>query len=121
MKVAGFGFRRSASLSALEELLDRLRECYGPIDRLAASETMWPKVAELGKAHDLMVLRVPEASLPTAVTITHSSHSLKARGTGSVAEAVALVAAGPDAQLLGPRLVSGDRQATAAVAERSFS
>ncbi|WP_332250772.1 cobalamin biosynthesis protein [Rhodobacter ferrooxidans] len=40
-------------------------------------------------------------------------------GAGSVAEASALAAAGKGARLIGPRAVSGDRQATAAIAERN--
>jgi cobalt-precorrin 5A hydrolase len=38
-------------------------------------------------------------------------------GTGSIAEASALVAAGPGARLRGPRAVSADGTATAAIAE----
>ena len=38
-------------------------------------------------------------------------------GTGSVAEAVALAAAGPGGRILAPRVVSADGLATAAIAE----
>lgn len=116
MKVVGFGFRSGASLAALDALLDRLVEQHGAIDRLAVADTMWPLVARLGGARDLAVISVPEMALPQAVTITLSEYSLKARGTGSVAEAVALIAAGDGAELLGPRLISADRKATAALA-----
>jgi cobalt-precorrin 5A hydrolase len=50
-------------------------------------------------------------------TVTQSGASHRARRTGSVAEAAALVAAGPGATLLGARAVSGDRMATCALAE----
>ncbi|ALM52062.1 cobalamin biosynthesis protein [Halomonas huangheensis] len=116
MKVVGFGFRSGASLSALDALLDRLVEQYGAIDRLAVADSMWPLVARLGEARGVAVIPVAEAALPQAATITHSRHSLKARGTGSVAEAVALIAAGDGAELLGPRMISADRKATAALA-----
>jgi len=114
--VVGFGFRRAAELASLAEVLDRLAAQHGPVDRLAATEAMLPLVQALGAARGIAMIPVPDAALPAARTLTHSSHSLQARGCGSVAEAVALVAAGPGAQLLGPRLISADRRATAAVA-----
>lgn len=116
MRVAGFGFRREARLASLIDALDRLHEHHGAVDRLAATRTMWPLVQALGRARGIGVIRVADAALPTATTITRSRHSLRARGTGSVAEAVALLAAGPGAALLGPRLISTDRRATVAVA-----
>ena len=48
--------------------------------------------------------------------LTQSAKVAERFGTGSVAEAAALAAAGPGAQLLGPRVVSGDGLATAAIA-----
>ncbi|MBB3232629.1 cobalamin biosynthesis protein [Halomonas stenophila] len=117
MRVAGFGFRRSATLASLAEALDRLETRHGPVDRLAAAESMRPRVEALGEARGLATLGVPDDALASAATLTHSRHSRRARGTGSVAEAVALLAAGPGATLLGPRLVSTDRRATAAVAK----
>lgn len=116
MRVAGFGFRRSASLASLESALDQLHQRYGPVDRLAAVRPMLPLVQELGDKHGIAVLGVAEGELPQVVTLTRSEHSLQARGTGSVAEAVALLAAGPGATLIGPRLISADRLATAALA-----
>jgi cobalt-precorrin 5A hydrolase len=114
--VAGFGFRRAADQSSLAEVLDRLCARHGPVDRLAATKTMLPLVQALGAARGIAVIPVADAALPAAATLSQSPHSLRARGTGSVAEAVALVAAGPGAQLLGSRLISADRRATAAVA-----
>lgn len=116
MRVAGFGFRREARLASLVDALERLEAQHGAVDRLAATRTLWPLVQELGRARGLAVIRVEDEALPSAVTLSHSRHSLRARGTGSVAEAVALLAAGPGAELLGPRLISADRLATAAVA-----
>ncbi|MGR2737756.1 cobalamin biosynthesis protein [Billgrantia sp. Q4P2] len=116
MRVAGFGFRREAQLASLVDALEQLEAQHGSVDRLAVTQAMWPLVQELGRARGLAVIPVADAALPTVTTITHSRHSLQARGTGSVAEAVALLAAGPGAELLGPRLISADRLATAAVA-----
>ncbi|WP_136248962.1 cobalamin biosynthesis protein [Halomonas borealis] len=116
MRVAGFGFRRSATLASLAEALERLEARYGSADRLAAAESMRPTVQALGEARGLATLAVPDEALATVETLTHSPRSRQARGTGSVAEAVARLAAGPSGELLGPRLISLDRCATAAMA-----
>ncbi|MFG6137652.1 cobalamin biosynthesis protein [Halomonas sp. B23F22_10] len=116
MRIAGFGFRRSATLASLTEALERLEACHGPADRLAAADSMRPTVQALGEARGLETLAVPDETLASAETLTHSPRSRRARGTGSVAEAVAILAAGPSGELLGPRRVSADRRATAAMA-----
>ncbi|MBS3669246.1 cobalamin biosynthesis protein [Vreelandella boliviensis] len=116
LRVAGFGFRREATVGSLGQALDQLVEQYGAIDKLAAARSMLPLVEELGRLRGIEVISVADAELPTVTTLTHSAQSLQARGTGSVAEAVALLAAGPGATLLGPRIISADRQATAALA-----
>ena len=117
IKVAGFGFRSEAPLTSLAQALDQLIEQYGAIDQLAAAHSMLPLVQQLGRLRSLEVVAVADTELSTVATLTHSTQSLQARGTGSVAEAVALLAAGPGATLLGPRILSADRQATAALAE----
>ncbi|MCD6006115.1 cobalamin biosynthesis protein [Halomonas sp. IOP_6] len=122
LRVAGFGFRSEATLESLIQALDQLIDQYGAaykyglINRLAAARSMLPLVEELGRLRNIEVIAVADAELSTVTTLTHSTHSLQARGTGSVAEAVALLAAGPGATLLGPRIISADRQATAALA-----
>lgn len=103
-------------MASLIDALARVEVHHGGVDRLAATRTMWPLVEALGRVRGLAVISVADAELPTATTLTRSRHSLRARGTGSVAEAVALLAAGPGAELLGPRLISADRRATVAVA-----
>ncbi|MEQ4538381.1 MAG: cobalamin biosynthesis protein [Billgrantia sp.] len=120
MRVVGFGFRRAAPLASLADLLAQLEACYGPVDRLAAAASKQALVQALGRARGLAVICVEDETLPSVATLTHSRHSLTARGTGSVAEAVALLAAGPGATLLAPRLVSVDRMATAALARVSL-
>ncbi|MFG6178293.1 cobalamin biosynthesis protein [Halomonas sp. THAF12] len=121
MRVAGFGFRRAATLASLTEALDRIETRHGPADRLAAAESMRPLVQALSETRGLETLGVPDHALATAETLTRSSHSRRARGTGSVAEAVAVLAAGPNGELLGPRLVSPDRRATAAMASTAMT
>lgn len=116
IRIAGFGFRRSATLASLAEALARLEARHGPADRLAAAESMLASVQALGEARGIATLGVPDDALPSAKTLTRSAHSRQARGTGSVAEAVARLAGGPGAELLGPRLISMDRRATAAMA-----
>lgn len=122
LRVAGFGFRSEATLESLIQALDQLIDQYGAaykyglINRLAAARSMLPLVEELGRLRNIEVIAVADAELSTVTTLTHSTHSLQARGTGSVAEAVALLAAGPGATLLGPRIISEDRKATAALA-----
>ncbi|AZM95551.1 cobalamin biosynthesis protein [Vreelandella venusta] len=116
LRVAGFGFRSEATLESLGQALDQLIDQYGVIDKLAAAHSMLPLVEELGRLRNIEVIAVADAELSTVATLTHSTHSLQARGTGSVAEAVALLAAGPNARLVGPRIISADRQATAALA-----
>jgi cobalt-precorrin 5A hydrolase len=117
LRVAGFGFRSEAAIESLAQALDQLTEQYGAIDKLAAAHSMLPLVEELGRLLGIEVIAVVDAKLPTVTTLTHSAQSLQARGTGSVAEAVALLAAGPNAELVGPRITSADRKATAALAK----
>lgn len=117
LHVAGFGFRSEATLESLAQALDQLKGLYGAIDKLAAAHSMLPLVEELGRLRNIEVITVADGELSTVTTLTHSAQSLQARGTGSVAEAVALLAAGPNASLLGPRIISVDRKATAALAE----
>ncbi|WP_457944696.1 cobalamin biosynthesis protein [Vreelandella alkaliphila] len=122
LRIAGFGFRSEATLESLGQALDQLIDQYGvvykygPINRLAAARSMLPLVEELGRLRNIEVIAVADAELSTVTTLTHSNQSMQARGTGSVAEAVALLAAGPGATLLGPRIISADRKATAALA-----
>lgn len=114
MRVAGFGFRRGARV---ESLLAALDAAGGRADLLATVEAKADGLAELAERLGLPVEPVPADALAAAVVPTRSAASLAARGTGSVAEASALVAAGPGGRLLGPRAVSPDGQATCAIAE----
>ena len=118
MRVAGLGFRGAATF---ESLYDALERAGGNVEALATAEvkSMQPAVRILAKALGLPLHSIPRARLAAETTLTHSAKVAERFGTGSVAEAAALAAAGPGARLLGPRVVSGDGLATAAIAIRS--
>jgi cobalt-precorrin 5A hydrolase len=118
MKVAGFGFKDDVTLASLREAL----RAAGGVDGLAAVATVGDK-AEIA-AFKLLAgeLNVPIKTIPADVlagitTPTQSKLVKEKFGTGSVAEAVALAAAGRYARLISTRVVSQDRTATAAIAE----
>ena len=120
MIVAGFGFSTAATEDSLASALAATGHG-GPIDALATAET---KVAHralraLAETHALPLAAVDPERLRAADTRTQAVRSKEAHDTGSVAEAAALVAAGPGARLLGARAISDDRLATCAIAERS--
>ena len=118
--VAGFGFRAAASAASLRDALDRTGS-RAPVALLATatdkrdSEAFRALAADLGlPAHG-----VDSALLAAQQTQTRSAASQGARGTGSLAEAAALAAAGPGARLLVARQISADGMATCALAERN--
>jgi cobalt-precorrin 5A hydrolase len=118
MKVAGLGFRHDATLASLRDALDAAGGSAG----LAAVATLRDKA-------DAPVLRLlaNELGLPIhgisvemldGIKTATESDLINARfGTGSVAEAAAIAAAGRGARLIASRCVSRDRMATAAIAE----
>ncbi len=118
MKIAGIGFRETADISSLRSALMSA----GGTDGVTALAT----VAEKAEAQALLALATelhlpiraiaPDA-LAAVETLTRSERVAARFGTGSLAEAAALAAAGPAARLLGPRAVSADGMATAAIAE----
>jgi cobalt-precorrin 5A hydrolase len=116
MIVAGFGLRSGATLAALQDALARA----GGAERVTHLATLAAKAEGLGpmaRVLGLPVLALEPDILRGVPTLTQSDRVVEMFGTGSVAEAVALVAAGPGARLFGPRAVSVDGTATAAIAE----
>ncbi len=114
MIVAGFGFRAGAGVASMRDALARAAGGR----RVAALATLTDKAAALEPlAREMGVRVIAVGDVAGVGTATRSAASHRARGTGSVAEAVALVAAGRGATLLGMRAVSGDRMATCALAE----
>ncbi len=118
MIVAGFGFRTAARAESLQDALNRADAPARPDLLATAADKAGTEVFRgFARAVDLPVWPVAAADLSRQVTASQSAASRAARDTGSVAEAAALAAAGPGARLLGPRVVSGDRMATCALAQ----
>jgi cobalt-precorrin 5A hydrolase len=116
MIVAGFGFRSETTLAALQDALSRAGGPEG-ITHLATLAAKAPGLAPLGNLLGLPVIALPPEALIDQPTLTRSARVQALHGTGSVAEAAALGAAGPGARLRGPRVASSDGTATAAIAE----
>ena len=119
MIVAGFGFRQAASVDSLLDALDRARAAQTP-DLIATAEdkATAPAFQALSVRLNLPIRAIAQDVLAQVETPTRSVTLRALRGSGSVAEAAALVAAGPGASLLGPRVTSADRMATCALATR---
>ncbi|GAA0747844.1 precorrin methylase [Sphingomonas sp. ABOLD] len=111
MIVAGFGYRSGATAASLRSALALAQTGAPPVTHVATLADKLPLLAALGLP-TIVVDAVAGVATPT-----RSPASLAARGTGSVAEAAALAAAGPGARLLVTRQISPDRMATCAIAE----
>jgi cobalt-precorrin 5A hydrolase len=119
MIVAGFGFRRAATAESLLDALDKARGPQAPaLLATAEDKAAAPAFQALSARLGLPIHAVTLDALSQVGTPTRSATVRALRGSGSVAEAAALVAAGPGASLLGPRAVSADRMATCALATR---
>ena len=117
MIVAGFGYRTGATAASLRAALALAQTGHPPVTALAAPADKASLLASLAEALELPLIAVTPEALRPVETLTRSPASLAARGTGSVAEAAALVAAGEGARLLAPRHISPDRMATCAIAQ----
>jgi cobalt-precorrin 5A hydrolase len=117
VRVAGIGFRDGTEIASLRAALDAAG---GEVSALAcvAEKAGEPVLQALAAELGVRVIAVPVSELKGVGTITQSERMLLRFGTGSLAEAAALCAAGPGAKLLGPRAASPDGMATAAIAER---
>lgn len=118
MKVAGLGFTHKATLASLREALTLA----GNPESLAAVATVSDKAGTavfqlLAGELNLPVKAIPPDALKSIVTPTQSAFVEAKFGTGSVAEAAALAAAGRSARIVSTRVISSDRTATAAIAE----
>jgi cobalt-precorrin 5A hydrolase len=125
MIVAGIGCRKGASARDIDAVIDAaLAEARIPVSELTVIATAElkmnePGIAEAASARGLRVEVVPQAQLEEADTraSTSSQRVRAAAGVGSVAEAAALAAAGPGAQLLIPRVVLGPATCALAASE----
>lgn len=117
MIVAGFGFRKAASLSSLRAAFALAQQGHPLVSALATPLDKASTLAPLAEAMGLPLIAITPEALAAAPTRTRSAASLTARKTGSVAEAAALSAAGADARLIAARHISPDRMATCAIAQ----
>lgn len=116
--VAGFGFRAAATPESLADAFARAGgEPRAAVLATAADKAEGATFRAFAEGRGLPIRGIDSTSLAAQKTRTHSEASRAARGTGSLAEAAALAAAGAGARLLGPRVISGDGRATCALAE----
>lgn len=122
MRIAGIGFRKSATLADLEAtlaLLPARPNALASIEAKSQTEVLQALAGSL----DLPLIALSESDIAGEQTLTCSPR-IKARfATGSLAEACALVAArqsltGARARLIAPRVTTANGLATAALAER---
>lgn len=118
MKVAGLGFRKDVTLASLREALLAAGGAAGLTAVATVSDKAEAEVLkQLARECGVPIKAVPADTLAGIDTPTQSKLIVEKIGTGSVAEAAALAAAGPRARLIATRVVSRDRTATAAIAE----
>lgn len=113
MRVAGFGFRKAAGTDSLRAALAMAG---GDVSALATAEGKIAGLAGLAAELGLPVIGVSVQAL-AAQGVEGSDRVRALYGTGSVAEAAALAAAGPGARLVVARVTSPDGLAVAAIAE----
>lgn len=121
MRVAGIGFRSGAAMASLQDALVRALAAAGdePVAAVVteSAKSRAPVFRELAQAMSIPGLGVSTEDMAQMMTPTQSRRILDQFGTGSLCEAAALVAAGPEAELVAIRVVSGDGMATAAIAD----
>lgn len=119
MRVAGIGFRGAATTASLRDALLRAIGDGPPVQVLAteSSKSQATVFRDLAAALSIPGIGISASDLAEIITPTQSQRILDRFGTGSLAEAAALAAAGPQARLVAVRVVSGDTMATAAIAE----
>ncbi|THD84733.1 precorrin methylase [Aliigemmobacter aestuarii] len=119
MIVAGIGFRAAATAEALAAALAALGPDAPMPEALATAAEKADAAAlrVLAARMGLPVVSVPASRLSGVKTPTRSERVKERFGTGSLAEAAALAAAGPGARIIAGRVTSPCGMATAALAE----
>ncbi|SMO33000.1 cobalamin biosynthesis protein [Ruegeria faecimaris] len=117
MIVAGIGFSSTATLDSLRAAYDQASAGHA-VDALAtvADKEGHAALTDFASTIALPLHFIAPADLAGQRTLTCSTRSRATYGTGSVAEASALAAAGTGARLISPRQISDDRLATCAIA-----
>ncbi len=121
MKVAGLGFRRAATTESLRAALNAAGSTGVGALATLADKAVAPALLRLAEELRVPVIPVAAAALAGVETLTQSPRLQARLHTGSLAEAAALIAAGPGSRLLGPRAMAPDGMATAAIAEKISS
>lgn len=118
MIIAGFGFRAEATAQSLKDAYEKLG---GGADAIAVPDDKAGALCfkQLAAALDLPVHKISAEAMQSVETQTQAARVIEKRGTGSVAEACALVAAGAEGRLIAARHISEDRMATCALAMAS--
>lgn len=120
MIVAGVGFRRGTTADEIEAVVHQALALHGAerLDLLAteAGKAGEPAVQEVAQRLSvaLEVCSVSDLEAVSGRLLTRSERVMEATGLPSIAEAAALVAAGDNGRLLGPRLATA--RATCAIA-----
>jgi cobalt-precorrin 5A hydrolase len=120
MRTVGIGFRAAAELSSLQDALQKALSLNGTkIDAIVteSAKSREKVFRELAAVLQVPGLGIAPRDLEQMITPTQSQRIQDRFGTGSLAEAAALVAAGPTARLVVERVISSDGMATAAIAE----
>ena len=117
MIVAGFGFRTLANVSSLLDAFEQAAGSHRPTHLSAPEDKAEADcMRAIASQLELPVVAVAGDHASAQNTLTQSVKIIETRGVGSIAEAVALAAAGGGARLVGPRSISSDRLATCAIA-----
>jgi cobalt-precorrin 5A hydrolase len=118
MRIAGMGFRKTAGIDSLRSALLAAGGTDGVVALATAADKAEARaLIALAAELRLRICAIAPTALAAVETQTRSDRVAARFGTGSLAEAAALAAAGAGARLLGPRAVSADGMATAAIAE----
>lgn len=121
--VIGLGFRDQASAQSIAEVLADVAAHAAMPGVASVLAVLEDKAAHPGLIAAAQATRLPIETVAAeamrqadARVATRSERVEKERGVGSVCEAAALAVAGPGARLIVTRMVSADRNATAAAA-----
>lgn len=119
MSIAGIGLRQAATVESLRSALSKVDAANVTALATPADKADFDAIQALSSELGLRIIGVSAEDLVAQTTQTNSSRVQEMRGTGSVAEAAALAAAGPNSKLVASRVVSDDRMATCAIASEA--
>jgi cobalt-precorrin 5A hydrolase len=114
MRVAGLGFRKGVSVESLRVALGLVATPQALATAKAKQNE--PGLVRLATEYGFEIIGI-EHDLLTAQGITGSARAMQLYGTGSVAEAAALAAAGPGARLITGATKTPDGMCVVALAE----